>query len=144
MSKYEKIRLSGPQVFEDSDELLEGHAEISIYANDVLDLIDKDDIARYVRFNLDMMHEDEFKSSIDDFDKDDFIRELEWSNFRWIDKVDEDEMISHLESNGYRVNEEDIIDTLDIIDTRRLDEINRLFINGSWSEREEIYKKIFG
>lgn len=87
-------------------------------------------------------------SGLQVFEKNDELEKghvrIEVHSNEYLDLVDEDDMINHLENNGYTVTEDDITDTLDIVDSKRLDEISRLFINGSWSEREEIYKKIFG
>jgi len=105
--------------------------------------LDSEDIADYAADNLDMKHIDDFQSDLDDFSEYEIVEYLKDDGFDFSEEVDYDDMIEALERKGYEITAyEDIIDNgLDIIDANRLDEIINLFINSSFAEREEIYKK---
>lgn len=142
--KNPSIRIIGKHITENSDELEEGYVEIRLPVKDLLDEIDNEYIEDYARWSLDMRHEDDFESDIDDFDDDDLVRQLEYNGYNFSRKIDEDECIEFLEEQGYTVlDKNDTESSLDYIDSRRLEEIQEKFINGSWSEKEELYNKIF-
>lgn len=97
------INWVGKQVLENSDELEEGCVEIVLELKDILDEIDDEDIADYARYYLDMKHEDDFESSLDDFDDDDLIEELESRGHNFSSQIGEDDCIDFLEDIGYTI-----------------------------------------
>ncbi len=141
MKKNNTINWVGEQVFANQDELEDGHVEIVIEVKDILDEIDNEAIEDYARYYLDMKHEDDFESDLDDFSESDLVDKLEDWGYNFSRLIGEDECIEFLEESGYTIiADEDVDEGLDYIDASRLEEITNLFVNGSWSERELMYK----
>jgi len=101
--KQNEIRYAGKQVFANQDELEEGYVEIVINIDDILEEIDDEYIAIYARYSLNMRHEDDFESSLDDFDDDELLEALKNNYYNFAKEVEEDEMIEYLEERGYTV-----------------------------------------
>lgn len=82
--------------------------------------------------------------SLEDFDEYNIIQHLREEGYDFSIEVDTEDMISRLESEGYTVLENSIQEenSLDIIDSRMLEEIKDIFINSSVFERERIYNLI--
>ena len=138
-----EIKYIGKQVFD--SELEEGYAEITINIDDFLDDVDTEILTDYVEYHLDLVHPDNCEcESVEDATENDLLCELASRDFNFIDEVDEDEMVDHLQRNGYLVDGEPNVMTanLDIIDNNMLDEITLKFLNSSIFERERIYNLI--
>lgn len=101
--KNETINWVGKQVFANQDELEEGYVEIILDVRDILDEIDNEDIADFARWSLDMIPEDEFESSLDDFDNNDLIEELESRGHNFSYQIGEEDCIDFLEDSGYTI-----------------------------------------
>lgn len=100
---------------------------------------------KYIKDNLDYTPNDDIEPSVEEAYDFDLIDELKDRGYDFSKEIDVDDAIDIVEKNGYVVLENDIVDNrLDIIDSRRLEEIENLFMRGSWSEREEMYNKLFG
>jgi hypothetical protein len=141
--KNPNIRIVGKHITENDDELEEGYVEIELPVKDLLDEIDNEDIEDYARWSLDMRHEDDFESNIGDFDVDDLVKQLEYEGYNFSIKIGEYDCIEFLEESGYTVlDKNDANGNLDYIDSCRLEEIQEKFLNGSWSEREQLYQKL--
>lgn len=141
--KTKTIRLVGKHVFENNDELEEGYVEIEVEVYDILREIDSEDVVDYARSSLDMKHEDDFESNLDDFEEDDLIKHLENNNYNFAQKVSEEECIEALEIGGYIITTKSDLDIdLDYVDSNMLEEIEDLFLYSSCAEREEIYNKV--
>jgi hypothetical protein len=139
--KNKTITLEGKQIFANQDELEEGYVEIIIEVKDILDEIDNEDIEDYARDYLDMNHEDDFESNLDDFDEDELADKLEDWGYNFSKQIGEDECIEFLEESGYTITaDKDVDNSLDYIDASRLEEITNLFVNGSWHQRDLMYK----
>jgi hypothetical protein len=141
--KNPSIRIVGKHITENDDELEEGYVEIELPVKDLLDEIDNEDIEDYARWSLDMRHEDDFESNIDDFDVDDLVKQLEYEGYNFSIKIGEEDCIEFLEESGYTVlDKNDAESSLDYIDASMLGELTERFLNASVFEREEIYNKI--
>lgn len=136
------IRISGKRVFENQDELDVGHVEIEVEAYNILREIDSEDVADYARWSLDMKHENDFESNIEDFDEDELVEALEDLNFNFSRQIDEDECIEFLEDSGYIIKTPREENSLDYIDSNLLEEITNIFLNATVFERQEIFNKI--
>jgi hypothetical protein len=143
--RQKTINCVGKQVFKNSDELEKGYVEIELKAYDILREIDSEDVMDYARYSLDMKHEDDFESSLDDFDKDDLIEELESRGHNFSKQIGEEGCIDFLEDSGYTVTtDEDVVgNELDYVDAQLLEAIQKKFINSSWDERLVMHNKIF-
>ncbi len=139
--KKPTIRVSGKQVFANQDELEKGYVEIELEAYDILREIDADDVADYARWSLDMKHEDDFKSSLDDFSEDELVKALESNGYNFAQKVTEEDCIEVLEENGYIISTEKE-NVLDHIDAPMFEEIQEKFLNANWAERQDMYNLI--
>lgn len=73
-------------------------------------------------------------------DEDNLVDALDDLNFKWIDKVDEDDMINYLEDSGYSV--EAYGGNLDIITDSQLEEMKDLFLSFSAEKRQEIINSL--
>lgn len=141
--KESTIKIVGKHITENDDELEEGYIEIEVEAYDILRELDSEDVADYARWSLDMKHEDDFESSLDDFDNDDFVKALKSSGYNFAQQVTEEDCIEVLEVGGYVITDEnDEENRLDYVCSRQLEEIKEKFLEGNWSERESIYNKI--
>lgn len=143
--KAPTIRIVGKHITDNNFELEDGYVEIELEVKDLLDEIDGEDIGDYAENNLDMKHEDDFESSLDDFTDDDLVEKLQDWGYNFSKQIDEDECIEFLEDSGYIVitEQEAINDTLDYADAVMMREIQEKFLNGSWNERITLYNKIF-
>lgn len=143
--KQNKIRVVGKQVFGNEDELEKGYVEIELEAYDILREIDSEDVMDYARYSLDMRHEDEFESSLDDFDKDDLIEELELRGHNFSYQIGEEDCIDFLEDSGYTITaDKDVVGSgLDYVDAQRLEDIQKKFMDSNWDDRLTMYNKIF-
>lgn len=139
--KKPTFRIVGKQIFENSDELEEGYVEIEVEAYDTLREIDSDDVADYARWRLDMRHEDDFESNIDDFTDEELVEALQDNYYNFAKLLDEDDLIDYLQDKGYIISEEKQ-NVLDHIDTPMFEEISQKFLNSSWTQREEMYNLI--
>jgi len=141
--KASTIRIVGKHITENNSELEKGYVEIELEIKDLLGEIDGEDIGDYARYNLDMKHEDDFESNIEDFDDDELVKALEDNGYNFAQKVTEEDCIEVLEIGGYVITDEcDEVNSLDYTDSCRLEEIQQKFLNGSWSERQELYNKL--
>lgn len=141
--KTATIRVVGKHITENDDELEEGYTEIQVEAYDILREIGSEDVADYARWSLDMRHEDDFESSLEDFSEDDIADYLEEWGYNFSKHIGEEDCIDFLEDSGYTVLTNSEADNgLDIIDSRMLEEIKDIFINASVFERERIYNLI--
>jgi predicted transcriptional regulator len=141
--KAETIRVVGKQVFANQDELEEGYVEIELEAYDILREIDNEDVADYARWSLDMKHEDDFESSLEDFDDDELIKELESNGYNFSKQIGEDDCIEFLEESGYTVSEykeakydyidmclfDDIVSVFDSLDVFSRQKLRDLVVN---------------
>lgn len=119
------------------------YADIEVDEYDVLALLNDDVIADYACNNLELRHRDDFKSNLEDFSTCQIVEHLENQSFNFAGEAHEDDMLEYLESAGYVIDKEDgSLNNLDYIDTNRLEEITAKFLNGSWAEKELIYKLI--
>lgn len=135
------INWVGKQISTNQDELEDGYVEIVVDVKDILDEIDNEEISEYARWKLDMIYEDSFESNLDDFEDYELVDELENRNYNFSKQIGEEDCIEFLEDSGYTITvNKDVDDSLDYIDSGRLEEITNLFINGSWGERELMYK----
>jgi len=135
------INWVGKQILTNQEELEEGYVEVVIDVKDILNEIDNEEISEYARWKLDMIYEDSFESDLDDFDDGDLVDELENRNYNFSEQIGEDECIEFLEDSGYTITaDKDVDNSLDYIDAVRLEEITNLFVNGSWGERDLMYK----
>jgi hypothetical protein len=142
--KVNTIRIIGKHITENDDELEEGYVEIEAETYDILREINSEDVANYARWSLDMKHEDDFESDLDDFDNTDLWNHLNNSySFDVYDELDDEDMVDYLERKGYTIDTPDFIDNgLDYVDASMLEEIENLFLNSSCAERVEIFNKI--
>ena len=89
---------------------------------------------------MDLIHPDECEcecESVEDASDDDLVSELKSRDFDFLDEIDEDEMVEHLQRRGYVVDDVDMTlsSNLDYIDASMLDEITEMFLNASVFER---------
>lgn len=136
------INWSGKQILTNQDELEDGHVEIAIEVKDILDEINNDDIEQYARYYLDMRHEDDFESDLDDFQEEDIVEKLEDLGYNFSKNIGEEDCIEFLEDCGYTITDNSHIDSLDSVDENMLYEITKKFLESSWEERDLIYKKL--
>lgn len=80
----------------------------SVFEYNIMNNIDFDEIEECAESNCNMINEDDCESDVKDIDTDDLVYELN--------------------SRGYYVDEEETVDTLDLIDNRRLEEIYKKII----------------
>lgn len=135
--KQNKIIVAGKQVLENSDELEKGYVEIELEAYDILSEIDSEDVMDYAHCNLDMRHEDEFESSLDDFDKDELVEELELRGYNFYSHIDLDSCIDFLEGNGFTVYESEE-SKYDYVDNCLFDDISNKFNSLSVFDRQKM------
>jgi hypothetical protein len=138
------IRWVGKQVFDNVEELEDGHVEIVVDVSDFLDEVDTDVLEKYAKYHLDLIHLDNC-DTVEDASVDDLVWELSRRNsFSFLGEIEDEEMIEHLQDCGYKVvdNEDTLNDSLDFVHQGMLDEITKKFLESSWEERDLIYKKI--
>lgn len=136
--KNKTINCVGKQVLENSDELEEGYVEIELEAYDILREIDSEDVADYARWSLDMKHEDEFESSLDDFDEDDLVKELESRGHNFSYQIGEDECIEFLEDSGYNITYNNQGIQYDYVDNCLFEDIVNKFNSLSVFDRQKM------
>lgn len=107
------------------------------------DLEDFENWEAYVDYLENLIDDEDLDNVLEDFDEDDVFQYLDYKGFEFLNQMDSQELIEHLSGVGYKMVEEDLNEnSLDYIDDFRLNEITEKFINGSWAEREKIYKQI--
>ena len=136
--KATTIRVVGKQVFENSDELEEGYVEIELEAYDILREIDSEDVVDYTRWSLSMRHEDDFESSLNDFDDDDLIEELESNGYNFSKQIGEEDCIEFLEESGYIVSTPKELNEYDYVDNCLFDDIVSVFDSLSVFDRQKL------
>lgn len=137
--KTNKIRLEGRQVFGNEDELDDGNIEIEVSASYILDELDNKDIEDYARWTLDMKHEDDFESNLDDFSESELVDHLRGEWFNFIDEVEEEDMIEYLENRGYVISGEGVNSSeYDYVDMCLFDDITSVFDSLSCAKRQEL------
>jgi hypothetical protein len=143
--KKKTINYVGKQILENSYELEEGYVEIELEAYDILREIDSEDVMDYTRWSLNMRHEEDFESSLDDFDEDELIEELKSRGHNFSKQIGEEECIDFLEDSGYTITADEAVvgNGLDYVDAQRLEEIQKKFIDSSWDEKLVMYNKVF-
>lgn len=137
------INWSGKQILTNQDELEDGHVEIVVDVSDFLDEVDTDVLREYVEYHLDMRHEDDFESDLDDFQEEDIVEKLEYLGYNFSKNIGEEGCIEFLEDCGYTITDNrDIDDSIDFVHQGMLDEITKKFLESSWEERDLMYKKL--
>jgi hypothetical protein len=126
--KKSEIKIIGKQVF--GTELEEGYVEILVDVDNILDDIDTDILRQYVEYHLDMIDPDDCECET--------VDELKSRDFNFVDELDDDDLLDEVEARG--LSEHITIQGLDYIDVKRLEEITNLFVNGSWHQKEIMYK----
>jgi hypothetical protein len=141
--KPKAIKLFATQIPYTEEELEEDEVYVEFNVQELLKQIDNEDVEDYARWSLDMKHEDDFESSLEDFSEDDIADYLEEEGYNFSSHIGEEDCIDFLEDSGYTVTLNKYVDnSLDYIDNRMLDEITEIFTNATVFEREEIYNKI--
>ena len=136
----EQLKIKSITLEDDTKIKLKNYIFRSDFEDDVLEYISENRIEYYAMKNLELNTEE---YHLENAFEDDLVEALEDNNYDFSKKIDVDDAIDIVEQNGYEVLEKDILDyNLDFFDSNRLREIQDKFINGSWSEREEIYNKI--
>ena len=98
---------------------------------ELLETLNEREVIKYAENELDL---------ISNQDEDSLVDALDDLNFKWIDKVDEDDMINYLEENGYYIEANK--GNLDIITDSQLEEMNDLFLSFSAEKRQEIINNL--
>ena len=77
-------------------------------------------------------------------DESDLVDALKDLNFRWIDKVSDEDMIKSLEDDGWNVTMDDFYPRhqADIVTQSDLEEMTELFLNLSQQKRSEIINNL--
>lgn len=91
----------------------------------LLKLLNQKEITNYALDNLDLIENDE----------NDLINALENLNYDFIEAIDIDDMVEHLEKNGYSVSG-DKEDNLDIVTQSDLDELVSNFLSADSEKRK--------
>jgi len=136
-----KIKLFATQIHYTEEELGENEVYVEFDVTELLEQIDDDDISQYARSWCSMMYEDDYEPKLDDFTDNDLVKELKYRCYNFSKQIGEDDCVDFLEDSGYEV----VLSgggNLDVIDEKKLIEISKKFMNGSWVEREEMYKKL--
>ena len=135
--KKSEIKIIGKQVF--GTELEEGDVEILVDVDNILDDIDTDVLKKYVEYHLDMIDTDDCEcETIDEASERELVDELKNRDFDFADELDDDDLLDEVAARG--LSEHITIQGLDYIDVKRLEEITNLFVNGSWHQKEIMYK----
>lgn len=125
--KNKEIRLVGKQILENSDELEEGYVEVVLVVDDILGEIDDDVIKDYAKWDLNMRHEDDFESSLDDFDEDELVEALKDSGYNFSKQIGEEDCIEFLEERGYIVSTSKEMNEYDYVDNCLFEDISSVF-----------------
>lgn len=121
------------------DDLEENEVYVEFNVGELLDQIDDEDIAEYAKWGLDMRHEDDFESSLDDFSKDELAEALRDGWYNFASEVDEDEMITILEDKGYTVSDDGTISNdYDYVDSCLFEDIISVFDSLSFGEKQRL------
>lgn len=130
------IKLFATQIPYPKGELEENEVYVEFNVGELLDEIDNEDIADYSRWTLDMKHEDEFESSLDAFDKDDLVKELESRGHNFSYQIGE-ECIGFLEDSGYTITYDKGIQ-YDYVDNCLFEDITNKFDSLSVFDRQKM------
>jgi hypothetical protein len=136
-----KIKLFAKQIKCD-EKLAENEVFVEFDVEELLDQIEHKDITAYTKMWYNLISHEEIDLS--DFSEEELVTALQNMGFDFISEVDTEDMIDAIESDGYEVTLENVIldQDLDHIDQQMLDQIVNKFHNGSWDEREEMYKNL--
>jgi hypothetical protein len=137
------IRLIGEPKYNEDHVIEDGYVEVEYDVNYVLDVIGSEDITQYALDNLRLINPEDFEYDIDHFTSEDMVRGLKSNGYNFSKQIDEEECIDSLEQSGYTVTYGETNESeLDYIDDLRLSEIIKLYGDGSWVERDRIYKAV--
>ena len=104
----------------------------------LLDMIPDREIEDYAEEELGMINSDEGKT-LDDFSEREFVELLKDEYFDFIDEVEEEEMINHLENKGYYVSDERAISNdYDYVDSCLFEDIVSVFDSLSVLDRQKL------
>ena len=136
-----KIKLFAKQIKCD-EKLAENEVFVEFDVEELLDQIEHKDIIAYAKMWHNLISHEEI--DLEDFGESELVQALQNIGFDFISEVDTEDMIDAIESDGYEVTLENVIldQDLDHIDQQMLDQIVNKFHNGSWDEREEMYKNL--
>lgn len=137
--KQKEIKLLGKQVFGNEDELEKDEVYVEFDVQELLDEIDNEDIENYARYSLDMMYEDDFESSLDDFNEEELVEALEDLNYNFSSRIDEDLCVEYLKNSGYFVTDKrSISNDYDYVDNCLFMDISSVFDSLSCTGRQEL------
>lgn len=143
--KEKIIKLFATQVPYIEEELEENEVYVEFNVGELLDEIDDEDVYDYAVENFNLINGDDFESSLDDFDEDDLVKELENRGHNFSYQIGEEECIEFSEDSGYTIIADEAVvgSGLDYVDAQRLEDIQKKFIDSSWDEKLVMYNKIF-
>lgn len=136
MSK--EIQLFATRIPYTEEELEDNEVYVEFNVKELLDQIDDEDISDYARWNFDMKHEDDFESSLDDFDEGDLIKELESRGHNFSNQIGEKDCIEFLEDSGYTVTYGGQGLEYDYVDNCLFEDISSVFYSLSCAKRQEL------
>lgn len=139
-----KIKLFAMQMPYLEEELEENEVYVEFEVRELLEQIEEQDIVDYAKNYCDLIHQEDV--DLDDYDESDLVEALEGKGYTFIHNATNEDMIDSLENEGCYISlRKPILENADELDYGsqiQFDEIKRLFVSGSWEEREEMYKKL--
>lgn len=127
--------------FTNGDKLqIDDYVDIQSFEEEILERLSQKTIEYYAIDTLDLNTEEYHIENACDSD---LVWQLRDNGYNFPKEVDLDDAIDICEKEGYEVIERGLVgNSLDIVDSQRLDEITQAFLAASWLERESIYKNI--
>lgn len=136
--KNNKIKLFAMQVPCD-EELEENEVFVEFNVEELLNQIESSDVYDYATERFGLVNEDGVAIKLDDFYESDLIEHLRDNYYNFIKEVDTNEMIKHLESLGYSLDNEFFNkDEYDYIDSILFEEISTKFHSLSVFDRQKL------
>lgn len=125
------------------DDLEENEVYVEFNVEELLDEIDNEDISDYAKWNLDMKHEDDFESNLDDFSDNELVEALRDNWYDFSKEIDEDEMITILEDKGYTISDDGTVSNdYDYTDSCLFEDIVSVFDSLSCAKKQELHDLI--
>jgi len=128
-----------PYTDRELDDLEENEVYVEFNVEELLEQIDDEDISEYAKWDLDMKHEDDFESSLDDFSEDELVEALRDGWYDFTKEVDEEDMITILEDKGCTVSDDgSISNDYDYVDSCLFEDIISVFDSLSSAKKQEL------